>query len=498
MRRAALAIVGVMAVVGCGRIGYDPAIDAGAGAGELRYPTDDVAAVVNATVIDLRPVASPPGATFTIAPALPLGVVLDADSGAILGVPTAAADAMFTVTARAAAGVTAEFELRLTALPGWIVDVTGDQPDDDGGADTTCLASAAGGCTLRAAFQTANQRTLRQLILVPAGAYAIGASLGVVTNDVVIAGAGATATIVRAATFRPGFRAYGVTSAHTLALRGTTYRDFGNADGAVVHATAGRVEIDDCHFAANASAGSGGVLFASDGAVVVARDSLFIDNESFGGCCSGWGGVIDGEGPGTTIDVEGCTATGNTSAWGSFAHITSGTNLRLINSTLARNVATIAGALASPGGHYLIVNSTIVANTNTRDDAAGLYVHASPARYQLVNTIVAGNTDASGAEHDCRKNDPATVVTSLGGNLIGDAAGNCAASFDQPSDRLSTDPLLEPGAPSDHGGPTPTLLLQAGSPAHAAGVSAQCPPRDQRGRPRPPGAACDLGATETP
>ena len=60
MQRAALAIVGVMTVVACGRIGYDPAI----GAGELRYPTDDVAAVVNATVI--------------------------------LGVPTAAADAVFT------------------------------------------------------------------------------------------------------------------------------------------------------------------------------------------------------------------------------------------------------------------------------------------------------------------------------------------------------------------------------------------------------------------
>lgn len=497
MNLAGLALLGALTAA-CGRVGYDPVADADGAGGELRYPSDDVAAVVNATRLELRPVASPAGATFAIAPPLPSGVSFDPATGAIAGVPTASVEAVFTVTATAAAGVTSQFALWLTVLPGWIVDVPGDQPDDDGGVDTTCHAGGAGGCTLRAAFQSAGQRPLRQLILVPAGDYALGSSLGIISSDVVIAGAGAATTVVRAATFRPGFRVYGVTAAHTLALRGTTYRDFGLADGAVVHATSGRVEIDDCQFAQNASAGSGGVLFASGGAVAVVRDSWFVGNESFGGCCGGWGGVIDGEGAATAIDVEGCTATANTAGWGSFAHITSGTTLRLLNSTLAGNVATIAGTLATPGGHYLLVNSTIVDNTNTAADSAGIYVHSAPASYQLANTIVARNTDASGDEHDCRKNDPATVITSLGGNLVGDAGDNCAASFDQPSDRLATDPQLETGAPRDHGGPTPTLLLTAGSSAHGAGVIAQCPPRDQRGLPRPAGVACELGATETP
>lgn len=61
-------------------------------------------------------------------------------------------------------------------------------------------------------------------------------------------------------------------------------------------------------------------------------------------------------------------------------------------------------------------------------------------------------------------------------------------------DRAGTNPLLGPLA--GNGGPTQTMALQAGSPAIDGGDGAGCPATDQRGVPRPGGAACDVGAFE--
>jgi hypothetical protein len=49
----------------------------------------------------------------------------------------------------------------------------------------------------------------------------------------------------------------------------------------------------------------------------------------------------------------------------------------------------------------------------------------------------------------------------------------------------------------DHGGPTPTIVPDATSPAVDAIPTASCPaPVDQRGVHRPKGPACDIGAVE--
>jgi hypothetical protein len=59
-----------------------------------------------------------------------------------------------------------------------------------------------------------------------------------------------------------------------------------------------------------------------------------------------------------------------------------------------------------------------------------------------------------------------------------------------------TDPGL--GLLADHGGPTLTYALSPGSPAvdHVPSAGSGCVPTDQRGVPRPQGAACDAGAYE--
>ena len=135
-------LVVVLVLAGCGRVGFDSvARGDGGGTLSLTYPSARVFAVVNATAISVEPTVSEP-ASFSIAPALPAGVTIDAASGAIAGVPTASSEAVYTVTATAG-GDTATATLDLTALPGYIVDTTADTPDTDAGADTTC-ADAAG------------------------------------------------------------------------------------------------------------------------------------------------------------------------------------------------------------------------------------------------------------------------------------------------------------------------------------------------------------------
>ncbi len=76
--------------------------------------------------------------------------------------------------------------------------------------------------------------------------------------------------------------------------------------------------------------------------------------------------------------------------------------------------------------------------------------------------------------------------------------GNNISSDDSPTfnngSRNNTDPKL--GSLADNGGPTKTIALLVGSPALNAGDDAASAPFDQRGRTRPAGVHCDIGAVE--
>src|SRR5690606_17199232 len=129
--------------------------------------------------------------TFAVAPALPEGLALDPDTGVLSGTPAQIADGVTYPITATGARASARAALGLTVLPGFVVDVIADGFDDDDGQDERCYASAAGGCSLRAALCTANLRATKQLVLLDARAYALDESLGGLTNDVVIAGRGA-------------------------------------------------------------------------------------------------------------------------------------------------------------------------------------------------------------------------------------------------------------------------------------------------------------------
>ncbi len=112
---------------------------------------------------------------------------------------------------------------------------------------------------------------------------------------------------------------------------------------------------------------------------------------------------------------------------------------------------------------------------------------------QLVNTIVARNTNPSGVPDDVRG-----AFSSLGHNLVGNDNGS--VGFGAAGDLLNVDPLLWPLA--SYKGPTLTCALSPNSPAIDAGDDSRCGGSDQRGVSRPRDgdgdsvAHCDIGAYE--
>ncbi len=148
------------------------------------------------------------------------------------------------------------------------------------------------------------------------------------------------------------------------------------------------------------------------------------------------------------------------------------------NSTIADNTG---AGLSAAGGSASTASCTIAANGGTGLDAAGGEIKAQ-------NTLVAGNLQGC-----------AGSVRSKGFNLTDDH--RCV--FLQAGDQTSDDMRI--GELADNGGPTQTIGLTGGSPAIDAGNPAGCTEpsgggllaTDQRGRRRPGGSRCDIGAFET-
>ncbi len=130
-----------------------------------------------------------------------------------------------------------------------------------------------------------------------------------------------------------------------------------------------------------------------------------------------------------------------------------------------------------------VVNSTITLNFSL--EAAGIRKSDNlDSTLTLTNTIVTANSS---------ENCGGTIVN--GGNNI-DSGTTCGWGSSDGS-LSDTNPQLGPLA--DNGGPTQTHALLPGSPAIdgvAFNAPNDCPAADQRGVPRPQGAACDMGAVE--
>jgi hypothetical protein len=213
----------------------------------------------------------------------------------------------------------------------------------------------------------------------------------------------------------------------------------------------------DGNSAENASSGLGGGLYVhtdTDGAMPLTLTNSTISHNSAG---HGAGGLFLYQVPASLTNVTIANNTAVNSLGGGLA--ANGTSGTLKNCTIAGNHANDAGSFGGGiiGGTNLTLINTIVAN-NTAGNAWN---------------PVSCTDQARGGDHDLQ-------YPSEQGS--GQPDNPCVAGV------TFADPLL--GPLEDHGGPTLTMALLAGSPAIGAG--ADCPATDQRGHPRTPG--CDIGA----
>ncbi len=228
--------------------------------------------------------------------------------------------------------------------------------------------------------------------------------------------------------------------------------------------------------------GLGGAL-ALDGGTARLSACALIDNTARGGdgpyAGSAQGGAIYNGG---VVAVTNCTVAANTARGGNAVFSVDGSGegggcYNAAEGTLSLIHVTIAGNTAAQG---------VGGQSSPTVLSLGGAVASGGGRTILRNSILANSLSSS--------NWSGTNLVDLGGNLSSDLS--CPLSG--PGSLVHTDPLL--GPLWTYGALTPTHALLAGSPAIDAAVgnvAAPTPPIDQRGRPRPSGAASDIGAFES-
>jgi hypothetical protein len=420
------------------------------------------------------------------------------------------------------------------------VDANDDTIDATPG-DGIC-ADAAGHCSLRAAVIETNALEGADTIEIPAGVYAFeimgsdedGAASGDldIADDLVLRGADSAATVIDAAAIDRVAEILGGAAARSVRIEHLTLRNGllsgGGLDsgGAGIRVASGvQLELDDVVVRDNRSTQSfGGVAIDSQGCIegVYVR---VLDNRDTKETGSAFAVAtvrnyeVDG-----SVDRGACLVLEDSEISGNLADIAGAieadyapTTLRrmLVSDNEARasgamlfNIAadallenvTISGNRGNPGAilndggsHLTLVNSTVTGNgpvSGLGATVGGIQdVHGGFGLTFLANTILSGNGPGFIAD-DCER------ATSLGGNIVGDAA---RCQFDAgPSDQLDADPAL--GLLADNGGFTRTHL--PGGDALDRGTTENCPATDQRGTGRPLDgdadgvAVCDVGAVE--
>lgn len=282
-----------------------------------------------------------------------------------------------------------------------------------------------------------------------------------------------------------------IRSSGTLTVAHTNAGSGSSADGALY--LTGTTTISDSSFLglSSTTAGAPSVVNALDGTTSIAR-SWFNNNTTT--VSGGQGGAVRvGALAGVTITQS--LLNGNIADAGGGAIYVDGGTLTLANSTVFDNHTTTGsgGGLLVHNGTASLYNDTIASNQSF---GLGGGVAIDLSTVSLGNTLLVGNqTVATPSAPQPSFPSPApTPKVDDGYNLAGAPAywvGNQIHS--------ATTGVVE-SDPNDHGGPTNSMALPAGSPAVDAGDATVCglPPVDtvdQRGYARADGL-CDVGAYE--
>ena len=248
--------------------------------------------------------------------------------------------------------------------------------------------------------------------------------------------------------------------------------------------------VERCQFVHN-RAGLGAAAILTDyGCNIALGDSMFLDNigdYGDGGAIKNW----------EVMSITGCTFAGNRVYYyedlSQGGAIYNGGLLTVENSTFSGNGSGFAGGAILNSYQLTLRHCTLTENQSRYGGALSTLDY--PEIVSLVeNTIIAGNI---GTALDLPAPDFFGTITSLDYNLIGQLSNG---TLNGPTEHTLFGTLENPlhallGPLQFNGGPTPTHLPLAGSPAIDAG-SCTGLNVDQRGYYRPVGAGCDIGAVE--
>jgi CSLREA domain-containing protein len=296
-------------------------------------------------------------------------------------------------------GTLRRFSLVLDTLP---IDIAVDQFDDPN--PVTCTP---GSCSLREAVQLANAQAGPNRIVLPAGTYTLsraGANENAngtgdldVTDDLILAGAGATSTTLTQTTADRVLHV--VSSQVNLTLRDLTVSGgSGVDDGGAIYMPSGRLEIDRATLSNNRALRHGGAIYNNSGGSagvesVLMRACRFEGNQATNTTANGaFGGAFYTLSSGFSdvfMRIEGCTFVDNRADDGGGAlgldgvQSVSGNTGTILDSTFTQNQVTAAGRGGAIG---------------TNVDASGLFyldIQRSTFEQNAAPTAVA--TGAGGA-----------------------------------------------------------------------------------------------------
>ena len=299
----------------------------------------------------------------------------------------------------------------------FVVTSTTDANDATPG-DGIC-ASAAAGCTLRAAITEANALAGDDIITLPAGTYT-NTLTGVndtnasgdldINSNITINGAGSGTTIIQA-NAAAGVAVERVldfpTTANTTIINGVTIRNgrqtatFGG--GVRLNVAAAVVTFNNCIISNNVGGSGGGGLtvFAATASATLNNTTVTANSSPVRGSAITSIGIVNLNN--STVSNNTVTATGATSASPAVDNGSGAAVLTLTNTIVSGNTSSATGTGNSFGGGvgtFGIINitgSTISNNTSTAATGAGFAggIAIQDATLTLTNSTVSGNTASS-------------------------------------------------------------------------------------------------------
>lgn len=407
--------------------------------------------------------------------------------------------------------------------------------------DTTDELNADGSCSLREAISSANGDTAvdgctagsgPDTITVPAGTYTLslaGADEDSnatgdldITSDVILVGAGRASTIIdgggidRVLDVRCTNSMMGCNGAAAVTVKKVTIQNGNESSGRGGgfrnrgdSSTLPVTLLEDCHVTNNTSTRGGGV---GDEGKLTIRDCLIDHNTATG---VGAGGGVDLFG--NTV-IEDSTVSDNTAA-GNGGGIYNNRILAIRRTLIADNQAgTGAGGYYGINDTTSITNTTISGNSTTSGDGGGIGCGDgfNTCDIKLSHSTIAHNSAAGGSGGGLSRTMGTVTVRSsivtdntagsnpdVSGTFVSDdynivENSTGSAGFGGTNDRI--DVAFSVAALADNDGDTQTHAIGESSLAKDAGICTDVDDatvdEDQRGRDRPFGSACDIGAFE--